>query len=118
MGLKTQTDAAEKIHNSTFPGEDVDRPAQVGSVAGVKRDCVSPSAPTRQGHGCVLPEATASLRLVTPARPEIEVQRSQLSRLAGWVAASHTHKTALGFRTDTSAKDPSCGQGASSAIAA
>lgn len=48
MGLKTQTDAAEKIHNSTFPGEDVDRPAQVGSVAGVKRDCVSPSAPTRR----------------------------------------------------------------------
>lgn len=67
MGLKIQTsDAAQKIDNSTFLGEDVDEPSQVSLVAGVKSDCVSPSAPTRQRHDCILPEATASLCVATP----------------------------------------------------
>lgn len=69
MGLKTQTsDAAQKIHNRTFLGEGVDEPSQASFVAGVKSDCVSPSAPTRQRRDCVLLEAAASLCVAAPPR--------------------------------------------------
>lgn len=109
MGLKTQTDAAQKTTQLYLSWGRWGRALPSGLMAGVNSDCVSPSAPTRQGHDCVLPEATAPSRLASPPQNRSpKVATLPLGRADGREPGT---QAALGFHADTSAHDSSCGQG-------